>query len=335
MRHSIYRWLATYAAGAALVAPHLLHAQNTRDQQRESPEIRKLTFSGVKSVDQTDLRKSIGTQATKCRSMLLMPFCWISHSPTIEDKHYLDQTEFERDVLRIRLYYWKHGYRDATVDTTVSRSGAHQVHIAFTIHENQPTVVRRVVSEATARQMTQILEGVVAPKGTAPLASVPGLKIAGKTGTAQKVDFVHGGYSRGRIASFVGYFPADDPQLVMLVVLDEPQTTIWGGTAAAPVFRSIALAAAERLSISVDPPAKDEQDAALPASSSPTTMANAPASFLGLSLREAIDRARVLGVAVDVVGSGYVVRQDPPPNAPLAADQPIRLQLDTTGGPLG
>jgi len=201
--------------------------------------------------------------------------------------------------------------------------------------ENQPTVVRRVVSEATARQMTQILEGVVAPKGTAPLASVPGLKIAGKTGTAQKVDFVHGGYSRGRIASFVGYFPADDPQLVMLVVLDEPQTTIWGGTAAAPVFRSIALAAAERLSISVDPPAKDEQDAALPASSSLTTMANAPASFLGLSLREAIDRARVLGVAVDVVGSGYVVRQDPPPNAPLAADQPIRLQLDTTGGPLG
>jgi len=144
MRHSIYRWLATYAAGAALVAPQGLHAQNTRDQQRESPEIRKLTFSGVKSVDQTDLRKSIGTQATKCRSMLLMPFCWISHSPTIEDKHYLDQTEFERDVLRIRLYYWKHGYRDATVDTTVSRSGAHQVHIAFTIHENQPTVVRKI-----------------------------------------------------------------------------------------------------------------------------------------------------------------------------------------------
>src|SRR5678816_921400 len=81
MRHSIYRWLATYAAGAALVAPQLLGAQNTRDQQREAPEVRKLTFSGVKSVDQNDLQKSIATQATKCRSMLLMPFCWISHSP--------------------------------------------------------------------------------------------------------------------------------------------------------------------------------------------------------------------------------------------------------------
>ncbi|HWJ12615.1 MAG TPA: BamA/TamA family outer membrane protein [Gemmatimonadaceae bacterium] len=144
MRHSIYRWLATYAAGAALVAPQLLGAQNTRDQQREAPEVRKLTFSGVKSVDQNDLQKSIATQATKCRSMLLMPFCWISHSPTIEDKHYLDQAEFERDVLRVRLYYWKHGYRDATVDTTVARSGAHQVHIAFNVHENQPTVVRKI-----------------------------------------------------------------------------------------------------------------------------------------------------------------------------------------------
>src|SRR5206468_7452130 len=95
---------------------------------------------------------------------------------------------------------------------------------------NQPLVARRVVTEATAREVTKILEGVVAAKGTAPLAAVPGLKIAGKTGTAQKVDFERGGYSRGRIASFVGYFPADDPQLVMLVIIDEPQTTIWGGT---------------------------------------------------------------------------------------------------------
>lgn len=144
MRHSIHRWLATLVVGAALVGPPALHAQNTRDQQRESPEIRKLTFSGVKSVDQNDLQKSIATRPTKCRSMLLLPFCWISHSPTIEDKHYLDQAEFERDVLRIRLYYWKHGYRDATVDTAVSRSGPHQVHVKFDVHENQPTVVRKI-----------------------------------------------------------------------------------------------------------------------------------------------------------------------------------------------
>jgi cell division protein FtsI (penicillin-binding protein 3) len=205
------------------------------------------------------------------------------------------------------------------------------------VFENQPTVVRRVISQATARQVTQILEGVVAPKGTAPLASVPGLKIAGKTGTAQKVDFAHGGYSRGRIASFVGYFPADDPQLVVLVIIDEPQTTIWGGTAAAPVFRSLALAAAERQSIPIEPPADDEAAvlARRQGNSAPATAANTPASFLGLSLREALERARSLGATVDVVGSGYVVRQDPPPGTPIGADQPIRLQLDASGVPLG
>jgi outer membrane protein insertion porin family len=136
--------LAPFFVGAALVGPSVLHAQNTRDQQREAPEIRKMTISGVKHVDLNDLEKSISTQPTKCRSMLLMPFCWISHSPTIEDKHYLDQVEFERDVLRIRLYLWKHGFRDAAVDTTVARSGAHQVHITFAVHENQPTVVRKI-----------------------------------------------------------------------------------------------------------------------------------------------------------------------------------------------
>jgi cell division protein FtsI (penicillin-binding protein 3) len=201
--------------------------------------------------------------------------------------------------------------------------------------ENQPTVVRRVVSPATARQVTEILEGVVAPKGTAPLASVPGLEIAGKTGTAQKVDFIRGGYSRGRIASFIGYLPADDPQLVVLVIIDEPQTTIWGGTAAAPVFRSIALAAAERLSIPVEPPASEEPAAAAQQEAGPATAASPPASFLGLSLREALERARSLGVTVDVAGSGYVIRQDPPPGAPIGADQPIRLQLDASGEPLG
>ena len=127
---------------------------------------------------------------------------------------------------------------------------------------NQPTVVRRVVSEATAEQVTKILEGVIAAKGTAPLAAVPGLKIAGKTGTAQKVDFDRGGYSRGRIASFVGYFPADDPQLVMLVIIDEPQTTIWGGTAAAPAFRAIAVAAAERIGVQPDTSAGEDSIAA-------------------------------------------------------------------------
>ena len=202
--------------------------------------------------------------------------------------------------------------------------------------ENQPTVVRRVVSEATAQQVTTILEGVVKPKGTAPGAAVPGLRIAGKTGTAQKVDFVHGGYARGRIASFVGYFPAEDPQVVMLVVLDEPQTTIWGGTAAAPVFRSIASLAAERLGIRTDLPPGGASAAETAGIDKPAPAGGAskPASFVGLSLREAIERAREQGVEVEIVGSGYVVRQNPPPGKARDANRAIRLEL-APGGPLG
>lgn len=204
--------------------------------------------------------------------------------------------------------------------------------------ENQPTVVRRVVSEATAREVTAVLERVVTEKGTAPLAAVPGLRIAGKTGTAQKVDFVRGGYSRGRIASFIGYFPADDPQVVMLVVIDEPQTTIWGGTAAAPVFRAIAVSAAERVGVQLQAAASDMRAAqAAPAAdlAKSREAASRPASFLGLSLREALERARAEGATVEVLGSGYVVRQDPPPGTAANPSRPIRLRLEPTGEPVG
>ena len=85
-------------------------------------EVRRLNLKGVTHVDAHDLLRNLSTTKSRCRSLLIEPFCLVSHSPTFEDKHYFDQTEFERDVLRIRLYYWKHGYREAEVDTTVSRS---------------------------------------------------------------------------------------------------------------------------------------------------------------------------------------------------------------------
>lgn len=128
----------------ALAAFPAANAQNTRDQQREAPEVRKLTISGVTHVDVHDLQTSISTQASKCRSLLLEPFCLISHSPTFVERHYLDQQEFERDVLRIRLYYWKRGWRDVTVDTSVVKSGVRQVHVRFAVHENEPTRIRKI-----------------------------------------------------------------------------------------------------------------------------------------------------------------------------------------------
>ena len=108
-----------------------------------------------------------------------------------------------------------------------------------TVRETRPQVVRRVISAATARLLTEFFEGVVL-RGTAKAAAVPGLRVAGKTGTARK--FIDGRYEVGRnTSSFIGYFPVEDPKVVCLVMLDHPRiggTT--GGESSAPIFRAIA-----------------------------------------------------------------------------------------------
>ena len=103
----------------------------------------------------------------------------------------------------------------------------------------QPEVLGRAMSPATARSLERLLEGVVAEGGTARQAAIPGYRVAGKTGTAQKV--IPGqGYSFTRvIASFVGMAPARDPAIVCLVAIDEPQGLTHGGSVAAPAFAAI------------------------------------------------------------------------------------------------
>ena len=97
--------------------------------------------------------------------------------------------------------------------------------------------VRRVIGEQTAAMLTDMLTGVV-DRGTATAAAIPGVKIAGKTGTAKQL--VDGAYSSTNYtASFVGFYPAQAPRVAMIVMMDRPTSTIYGGTAAAPVFRRI------------------------------------------------------------------------------------------------
>ena len=108
------------------------------------------------------------------------------------------------------------------------------------VKQGAPQVRRRVISAETAVTLSRILEGVVA-QGTGTKAAIPGFRVAGKTGTAQKIDPRTGAYSSTQfVGSFVGYVPADDPRLAMVVVIDEPQTEAWGGAVAAPVFRRVA-----------------------------------------------------------------------------------------------
>ena len=99
----------------------------------------------------------------------------------------------------------------------------------------------RVISETTAGEIRTMLKGVLAPGGTASEVSVPGYELAGKTGTASKIDPATGEYSESAyVASFIGFAPAKDPKLLCAVVVDEPQSgSIYGGTVAAPAFGQI------------------------------------------------------------------------------------------------
>jgi len=104
----------------------------------------------------------------------------------------------------------------------------------------KPKPVRQVVSVATALTMSKILEQVVSD-GTGTSAKLAGYQAAGKTGTAQKFDFSTGKYSKDKYtSSFVGYAPSDNPKISILIMLDEPQGSYYGGTIAAPVFQEIA-----------------------------------------------------------------------------------------------
>jgi cell division protein FtsI (penicillin-binding protein 3) len=98
---------------------------------------------------------------------------------------------------------------------------------------------RRVLPRRVAIQVSRMLEGVLGAGGTAQEARVPGYRLAGKTGTAEKPDG-HGGYSKTKfVASFIGYAPARDPRLLVAVMVDEPKGQIYGGVVAAPAFEKI------------------------------------------------------------------------------------------------
>jgi len=114
-----------------------------------------------------------------------------------------------------------------------------------------PQVVRRVMSEATARDMVRILTKVASRQGTAELAQMEHYTVAGKTGTAEKPG--RGGYMPGKyIASFIGFFPAERPEICISVVIDEPKGGYYGGRKAGPVFRRIAEKVAQHLKIKPD-----------------------------------------------------------------------------------
>jgi cell division protein FtsI/penicillin-binding protein 2 len=132
----------------------------------------------------------------------------------------------------------------------------HQPHLVDRISgKPRPKVSkRRIVSPTVAAQLKAMLTNVVR-EGTGTLAAIPGYKVAGKTGTAEKPDPRTGGYATGRyVASFVGMVPASNPRLIVLIAVDEPHGAIFGGVVAAPAFRDIAKFDLQYLEIPPDAP---------------------------------------------------------------------------------
>lgn len=188
-----------------------------------------------------------------------------------------------------------------------------------------PKVVRRAIEPSTAAVVTQIMEGVVS-RGTARVAQIPGYPAAGKTGTAHKLAAT-GGYSRSDYnASFVGFIPVRNPQFTILVVIDSPRTSIYGGVVAAPVFRRIAEGALQFRGLA---PVEGSQPVVAPRAEnaapprpkirdaraiSVSVAAGGPAlmpDVRGLSGREAVRVLASAGVSANVSGSGFVHTQTP------------------------
>jgi cell division protein FtsI (penicillin-binding protein 3) len=224
----------------------------------------------------------------------------------------------------------------------------------------EPKAVRQVISPETAQTLTGIMTRVVA-EGTGHNAAIPGFDVAGKTGTAQKMDPATRRYSRTPgVLSFVGFAPAEDPRLAMIVLIDEPKNERWGSEAAAPIFAAIGAEALRHLHApqkntapvqivreqGEPQPLQGERRATSGAADTPASLrsegtveiarlasgcdspCNAMPTLVGLSLRRAMQTLAPLDVRLEVAGRGVVSAQAPAPGATLAPGALARLTLE-------
>ena len=208
----------------------------------------------------------------------------------------------------------------------------------------KPQTYGRVLSKKTSDTIIDMLTEVTKDGGTATKAALPGYSVAGKTGTAQK--FVNGAYSHTKfMSSFIGMVPAEKPNFVIAVNIDEPQGVVYGGLVAAPVFKKIAWEALRDLGVAPTQPfekpaveyAKKEkptqqiQQASLSHLTTLSTLAtkqtnievnqtaiaefskNQIPDFRGLSKRNVIALLDKAGLEGEIVGSGMAVSQEPAP----------------------
>ncbi len=178
----------------------------------------------------------------------------------------------------------------------------------------KPKVIRRVISEKTSSTMREILAKVVRD-GTGRMGKIPGVDVAGKTGTAQRAAKHGKGYARDEyIVSFVGFLPARQPEFLCLVVMLNPRTEKWGGRVAAPVFRRVMERVYFQGGIKRPRAPESRPSPALAARVSPVLP-----DLRGLSPETARYHGNIRGLAVHFAGEGTtVISQDPPPGSAVS-----------------
>lgn len=231
-----------------------------------------------------------------------------------------------------------------------------------TVETIAPKAVRQVVSPETANIVRGMLMTVTEKGGTGTLAVVPGYRTAGKTGTAQKADAATGKYSVDkRVASFVGFIPAENPKIVILALLDEPKGQVYGGLIAAPIFSRVASQTLQLLG--VPPTYPEDRDKILPSAETiakllkdetteelspldessladivaidengetilPVASGPLMPNFVGLSSRQALNLAQEKNLNIKLIGSGRVTEQEPTAGMPIPTESGIWVRLE-------
>ncbi len=231
------------------------------------------------------------------------------------------------------------------------------------IKEFKPRLKRKVIDGRTARILTSMMVAVTEEGGTGTEAALEGFPVAGKTGTAQKVDFVTGGYAQDQwTASFIGFVPADDPKLAIVVIVDDPVINYYGGVVAAPTFKRIADRSLRYLGIAPYSPGKikaspaaevEEEEAPLPepaadglqevGATDPVVADAAVAQpactgdcvevpeFTGKGLVWVLETAHAAGLDPSISGTGRVASQSPEAGTLVPRGTSVSLKLEPVG----
>jgi len=133
-----------------------------------NPEVVDLKLNGVHAVKQLELLQSIATDRSHCVTVTLKPICWISKAHYFYKREYLNHAELKRDVLRIKVFYWKRGFRETQVDTVVADKGKNAVGVTFNIVEGPPTIVSALDVTQTQPALTdaEVKKRIVLGTGT-------------------------------------------------------------------------------------------------------------------------------------------------------------------------